>query len=135
MRHFEKCNCKADPEKPLFIPLKGVHYDAFFLKAKNHEFRLYGPRWNERTCRPGRAVTLSRGYGKQQRMKGRVRDFSAISFYDLPTRWRRDILSCYGRKAGRSVIAVIGIEIQKAHKVIQIPAKVRQIEFFLQFQT
>ncbi len=57
------------PGKPLFIPLKGIYYDAFEAGVKTVEYRAYGPRWNERTCYPGRKAILSRGYGKQRRMQ------------------------------------------------------------------
>ena len=57
-------------EKPLFIPLKGEHYDAFERGDKTTEYRAYGPRWNEKTCHPYRWATLSRGYGKKNRMMG-----------------------------------------------------------------
>ena len=50
------------PEKPLFVPLKTEWFRAFAAGAKTTEFRLYGPRWNEATCVPGRQVTLSHGY-------------------------------------------------------------------------
>jgi len=117
-RHFEKCTCN---ERPLFVPLKAEYFDAFkggfdAFKggSKREEFRLYGKRWNERTCRPGRAVTLSKGYGRQNRMRGRIRDFSAVSFYALDPIWRRAIRACYGHKLGRSIartmIARIGID-------------------------
>lgn len=49
-------------ERTLFVPLKGEWFDKFESGEKTIEYRAYGPRWNERTCRPGRAVTLSRGY-------------------------------------------------------------------------
>lgn len=48
--------------KPLFIPLKAEFFSAFEQGTKMVEFRVYGPRWNENTCRPGRPVTLSYGY-------------------------------------------------------------------------
>lgn len=57
-------------EKSLFIPLKAEHYDRFASGEKTEEFRKYGPRWNEKTCTPGRKVTLSRGYGKKDRLHG-----------------------------------------------------------------
>jgi len=82
------------PEKPLFIPLKGVYFDLFKSGEKNTEYRPYGPRWNERTCRVGREVVLSRGYGKAHRLHGMVTGFEM----------RRDIVrtrawqEIYGRK-------------------------------------
>jgi len=59
-------------ERPLFIPLKAEYYRDFACGMKTIEYRLYGPRWNERTCKPGRPVTLSLGYGKRERLHGRV---------------------------------------------------------------
>lgn len=48
--------------RPLFVPLKTEHFRAFACGEKQTEYRAYGPRWNERTCIPGRPVTLSHGY-------------------------------------------------------------------------
>lgn len=62
----------AAPPTALFIPLKAEFYDAFVSGAKTEELRRYGPRWNERVCRVGRDVTLSRGYGKGHRLTGRI---------------------------------------------------------------
>lgn len=61
--------------KPLFIPLKRKYFEAFATGEKTEELRLYGPRWNEKTCVPGRSVTLSLGYGKNQRMYGVIWKF------------------------------------------------------------
>ena len=62
-------------EKPLFIPLKSKWYEQFQSGEKRDELRRYGPRWNENTCRVGREAVLSKGYGKQNRMRGKVRAF------------------------------------------------------------
>lgn len=66
------------PEKPLFIPLAAKWFDAFESGYKIEEFRLYGPRWNERTCRVGRAAVLSYGYGTARRLSGTVRSFQIV---------------------------------------------------------
>ncbi len=58
--------------KPLFIPLRGAHYDRFATGEKTVEYRKAGGRWNERTCFVGRPVILSRGYGKQHRLRGTI---------------------------------------------------------------
>lgn len=50
-------------EKALFVPLCGAWFDAFAAGTKTEEWRRYGARWNERTCRIDRVVTLARGYG------------------------------------------------------------------------
>jgi hypothetical protein len=68
---FEAQNLTA-----LFIPLYTRYFVAFKEGRKKTEFRDYGPRWNERTCLPGRRVTLSKGYGKYERLSGRVTKFS-----------------------------------------------------------
>ena len=49
-------------ERPLFVPLRCVWFQAFRDGAKDEEWRRYGPRWNETTCRIGRPVMLSLGY-------------------------------------------------------------------------
>lgn len=70
--------------KPLFIPLKREYFEMFARGEKTSELRLYGPRWNEKTCALGRAVVLSLGYGKQHRLTGCITGFqvcNASSFY------------------------------------------------------
>lgn len=51
-----------DLTRPLFVPLRTAEFEAFERGAKTVEFRRLGPQYNERTCPPGRAVTLSLGY-------------------------------------------------------------------------
>jgi len=63
-------------DKPLFIPLKGEHFEAFERGEKDTEYRPYGKRWNERTCYLGRPVVLSFGYGKHRRLTGVIRSFT-----------------------------------------------------------
>jgi len=94
--------------KPLFIPLKAEHYDAFDDGSKGTEYRLYGPRWNEKNCYPGRLATLSRGYGKKHRLSGVVRDFQRLPVRMLPMDVRRDVAEIYG--PGEHDIAAIGID-------------------------
>lgn len=62
-------------ERPLFIPLKREYFEAFKSGTKDTEFRLPFGRWNARTCRTGRAVVLSLGYGKAHRLNGWVAGF------------------------------------------------------------
>lgn len=92
--------------KPLFIPLKAVFFDAFKAGTKTVEYRLRGPRWNAETCRVGRPVVLSRGYGKQHRLTGVV---SAFHYDTCPSRlpgWNE----CYGEKAGDAACISIGLD-------------------------
>lgn len=65
-------------EKNLFIPLKTEFFEAFERGEKDTEYRAYGPRWNEETCRVGRRVTVSHGYGKARRLIGEVVRFSIV---------------------------------------------------------
>jgi len=95
----------ATAEKPLFIPLKTEYFRAFESGIKTTEYRRYGSLWNERTCRIGRRVVLSRGYGKQSRLTGTVVGFEK-RIMDSP-----DWLACYGA-AGEA--ACIRIELDKA---------------------
>lgn len=70
-------------EKPLFVPLKTEWFCAFKSGSKTTEYRLYGPRWNERTCVKGRAVTLSHGYSGA-RLRATVRGHQLVKARDVP---------------------------------------------------
>lgn len=94
------------PERPLFIPLKTEPFLRFRLGSKDTEYRPYGPRWNERTCRIGRAVTLSKGYGKANRLTGTVRSFARSLDKWESEEWR----ACYGDR--RCVVACIGVDVK-----------------------
>ena len=61
--------------KPLFIPLATHWFNQFEDGTKTTELRIYGPRWNEKTCIVGRAVTISHGYGKARRLHGTIIGF------------------------------------------------------------
>lgn len=62
-------------QKPLFIPLKAEFYDAFERGEKHTEYRIHGPIWNSNVCRVGRRVLISKGYGKKNRLFGRITSF------------------------------------------------------------
>lgn len=83
-------------EKPLFVPLKTEHFEAFERGDKDTEFRLYGPRWNERTCHVGRKVVLSHGYGKTKRLYGIVASFARRSAPTASEEWK----NCFGLQEG-----------------------------------
>jgi hypothetical protein len=93
--------------KPLFIPLKAQFFDAFKAGTKDTEYRLRGPRWNAQTCWLGRPVILSRGYGKQQRLTGRIVGFSYHTIPSAIPGW----VECYGNKSGDA--ACIRIEVER----------------------
>lgn len=82
--------------RPLFIPLKTEFYEAFERGDKTEELRLYGPRWNEGTCLPGRKVVLSKGYGKHARMTGRIHAFKRQHASTFGSTYRESILRLYG---------------------------------------
>jgi len=66
---------RSPSDGSMFIPLRGKFYDEFEAGTKTTEYRPYNGRFNERTCRPGRAVVLSRGYGKSRRLRGEIVSF------------------------------------------------------------
>lgn len=70
-------------EKPLFIPLRTEWFRAFYDGTKGTEYRAYGPRWNERTCRVGRRATVSHGYSGA-RLERVVTGFEALSWAEAP---------------------------------------------------
>jgi hypothetical protein len=82
--------------KPLFVPLKKEYYEAFLTGEKTEELRLYGPRWNHRTCTVGREVVLSLGYGKQHRMKGRIWKIKKQHGSTFGSTYRDQIVAVFG---------------------------------------
>jgi hypothetical protein len=99
--------------KALFIPLKGEYYDQFEAGTKPAEYRLYGKRWNEKTCYAGRPVVLSYGYGKKRRMTGTISAVQVKHFNELSSQRQEIILSVYGDKALSSKIISIDIRINR----------------------
>ncbi len=82
--------------KPLFVPLKKESYEAFKDGSKTEELRIYGSRWNHNTCQVGRDVVISKGYGKQNRMKGRLWRFKKQHGSLFGLTYREDIKAVYG---------------------------------------
>lgn len=82
--------------KPLFIPLNTKYFDAFADGRKTEELRRYGPRWNENTCKVGRDVVLSKGYGKKHRMTGRVWKFTRSHGSTFGRTYKAAILDVFG---------------------------------------
>jgi hypothetical protein len=87
---------KTTETTPLFIPLKGVYYDAFEDGSKTEELRSYGPRWNEKTCAVGRSVVLSRGYGKAHRLSGKILRFKKQYGLTFGSTYKASIIDVYG---------------------------------------
>ena len=71
-------------EKPLFIPLRREWFEKIETGEKAVEYRAYGPRWNENTCRLGRKVTLSLGYGVKRRLSKSVAWFAVLNWDKAP---------------------------------------------------
>ena len=100
-------------EHPLFIPLNAEHFEAFEAGEKAEEYRAPGGRWNARTCRPGRPVVLSYGYGKQRRLRARVRHFRHVKVSELPLKAREAVRAIYGQI---DRVVVIGLDVEPLPK-------------------
>lgn len=68
---------KSNGGKPLFIPLMTEYFEAFASGRKRFEYRVHGPRWNEKTCTVGRKAIIAKGYG-WPRLQARVLQTSII---------------------------------------------------------
>lgn len=72
--------------KSLFVPLNGEHYDRFQSGLKTFELRRGPKRWNSKTVYTSRPQTLSRGYGKKNRMHGTIGAvYESKNLYELLT--------------------------------------------------
>lgn len=98
--------------KPLFIPLKRRYFEQYEHSQKRSELRLYGPRWNERTCPAGRPVVLSLGYGKQSRLLGTIVEFRKRRASTFGSTYQASIAEVFG--PGDHWIAQIVIELPVA---------------------
>jgi hypothetical protein len=94
----------------LFIPLRKEYFEAFERGEKVTEYRMHGPRWNEKTCKIGRRVTLSLGYGKQRRLTGTINDFRLHYAPEEIPGWE----ACYGPRTATA--ACIGITLDGMNK-------------------
>lgn len=83
-------------EKALFIPLMSEFWYAIRQDEKFNELRLYGPRWNEKTCRIGRKVILSKGYGKQHRIEATISEFHKRDANTFDSTTKGNILRIFG---------------------------------------
>lgn len=84
------------PSKPLFIPLNAEYFDRFLSGEKTEELRRYGARWNEHTCVVGREVILSSGYGKRNRLSGKIWRFKRQHGSTFGSTYSASIEKIYG---------------------------------------
>lgn len=93
-------------ERPLFIPLRRVYFEAFAAGTKTEEYRIAGRNWNAKNCYPGRPVTLSMGYGTSHRLSGVV-----IAFHiEKDGRHLPGWTECYGQRIGPAAVISIRVE-------------------------
>lgn len=97
--------------KPLFIPLKTEPYNLFKLGFKTHEIRLNSGKWNRRVCFPGRRVILSKGYGKHDRLYGRIVSVEIMMASLLPADYLEAFEKHFGENQSSKDAILIGIEI------------------------
>jgi len=98
------------PGSALFIPLKRQFFEEFADGSKTCEYRVYGPRWNERTCAVGRRVILSLGYGKQRRLTGVVVEALKLPHVERISWWT----ACYGAHPGPAMGIKVRLDRQNA---------------------
>lgn len=96
-------------EKPLFIPLNREYFEQFEAGTKTVEYRVYGSRWNEDTCRVGREAVLSLGYGKDNRITGTVKSFNTCRADKCKA--KKDFYKIYGFDPFK-MVAEIEIELK-----------------------
>lgn len=89
----------------MFIPLKKIYFEQFAKREKREEFRLYGPRWNERVCAIGREVILSCGYSGP-RLTGKISGFRVTRIEDVP-----GMRAVYPDTDARCRVAAIAIDL------------------------
>lgn len=94
------------PPRPLFIPLMREHFEAFDRGDKHVEFRIYGPRWNEKTCYAGREAVLSLGYGKHRRLNRTIASFGKLDIEGMTPAHKQILKGLYGEKTKEGIAAI-----------------------------
>jgi hypothetical protein len=101
-------------EKPLFLPVPTSTYEALESGKQKCEWRRYGKRWNEKHCRVGRRLTLSKGYGKKHRLSGTLVGFDTPWAYEFNELWHEYHQKTFGTLNIR--FAIMHIELDKFKK-------------------
>ena len=70
-------------QRPVLLALRKQHFLAFAGGSKTVEWRAWGPRWNDKAIRPGRAIALSKGYSGA-RLHGVVVKVERVERDDAP---------------------------------------------------
>jgi hypothetical protein len=104
-------------EKSLFIPLVAKFYDDFISGEKTNEYRIDGARWNNQTCRPGRRVVISKGYGTHRRAMGFISHYTVEPVGVLHPRLQQSLYELYGSKINEKTL-IIGIAIRDLQEII-----------------
>lgn len=99
---------RLNSDKPLFIPLNTKYYEAFEDGSKDTEYRIHGPRWNRVTCWEGRAVTLSKGYGKKNRLHGVIKHLWTTNSISLNLDIQMVIEEIYGKGTHEIICIEVG---------------------------
>jgi len=104
---------RASQEPALFVPLKTEYFRAFADGTKQTEYRIYGPRWNERVCRVGRRVVLSNGYGKRERLTGTITAFMSDPLACLDAHTYREMRALFPKIETLTRVACIWIAVDQ----------------------
>lgn len=117
-------------EKPLFISLMKEYYLSFRSGDKEYEIRRYGKRWNEKTCRVGRAATHANGFQKKGRLNRRISDFKKISGLNLEANDKTAVVAIWGAEALNEDFALIYCS-RKINTSEQYQAALSRIEILM----
>ena len=98
---------------PLFVPLISKYYEAFKDGSKTVEYRLHGKRWHCGTCYKGRPVTLSKGYGKKNRLNGVIDTVDILPHYFLTPENQEVIKDIYGEGDHQIICITIKLNFNK----------------------
>lgn len=93
--------------KPLFVALKTKFYEQFKYGLKRYELRKLNSNFNAQTCKIGKAVILSKGYGNHERLGCYITSYKEVNGSDLPLNMQKSAREVYGTATLR--FAIIGL--------------------------
>lgn len=92
---------------PVFCPLKTQPYNRFKYGFKTYEMRIYGDRWNNKTCPVERRVILSKGYGNIDRTEKIITKTELKYYVELSAEDKQELRGCYPDIADHTLVILI----------------------------
>ena len=99
-------------EDELEIKVFEKYFEQWIDRKKKYEMRIYGEKWNEKTCRVGKKAIIRCGSKGLSSVSGVISGFSVVEACDLPQSDQDTIKEIWGTIDLTMACIEINIEIE-----------------------